>query len=165
MPHNMKNYKIIILGPQCSGKTTLKKYLQEQDPTLPLVEEDELFTELNGGEYPQDIEYKENILRPKLEEKIRKSENLIFLTSYCDRRLLKELKSKGFKVIQLVLGMEEFNRRNDTRMKEQGYADANTWAKDIFSFHQEVRDNGLVDKEIDATLPIGEIAKSLLLEV
>ena len=158
----MKNYKIIILGPQCSGKTTLKKYLQQQDSTLPLLEEDELFMELNGGEYPQDIEYKEKTLRPKLEEKIRQADNMIFLTSYCNPELLKELKSKGFKIIQLVLEMEEFNRRNEKRMKEQGYADANTWAKEVLGFHQEVRDAGLVDKKIDATLPVGEIAKSLL---
>lgn len=158
----MKNYKIIILGPQCSGKTTLKKYLQEQDPTLPLVEEDELFMELNGGEYPHDIEYKEKTLRPKLEEKIRQSDNLIFLTSYCNPELIKELKSKGFKIIQLVLEMDEFQRRNEKRMKEQGYADANTWAQEVFGFHQEARDGGLVDKEIDATLSIEEIAKEIL---
>lgn len=158
----MKSYKVIILGPQCSGKTTLKKYLEQQDPTLPLVEEDELFMELNGGEYPHDIEFKEKILRPKLEEKIRQADNLIFLTSYCNPELLKELKFKGFKVIQLVLKMDEFNRRNDIRMREQGYADANTWAKEVFSFHQEARDIGLVDKEISANLPIKMIASEVL---
>ena len=158
----MKTYKLIILGPQCSGKTTLKKYLEQQDPTLPLVEEDELFMELNGGEYPHDIEYKEKTLRPKLEDRIRQSDNLIFLTSYCNPELLKELKSKGFKVIQLVLEMGEFQRRNEKRMKDQGYADANTWAKEVFGFHQEARDAGLVDKKIDATLPIEEIAKEIL---
>jgi len=158
---SMENYKLIILGPQCSGKTTLKKYLQEQDPRLPLVEEDEFFVELNGGEYPQDIEYKEKTLRPKLEDKIRQSDNLIFLTSYCNPELLKELKSKGFKVVQLVLEIDEFNRRNEKRMKEQGYADANTWAKEVFDFHKEVIDKNLVDKQIDATLPIEEIAKNM----
>jgi len=158
----MNEHKLIILGPQCSGKTTLKKYLQEKDPSLPLIDEDELFMELNGGEYPQDIEYKEKTLRPKLENKVRQAENMIFLTSYCNPELLKELKSKGFKVIQLVLEMDEFQRRNDRRMKEQGYADANTWAKEAFSFHKEVRDAGLVDKEIDTTLPIKEIVRQVL---
>ena len=158
----MNEHKLIILGPQCSGKTTLKKYLQEKDPSLPLIDEDELFMELNGGEYPQDIEYKEKTLRPKLENKVRQAENMIFLTSYCNPELLKELKSKGFKVIQLVLEMDEFQRRNDRRMKEQGYADANTWAKEVFSFHEEVRDAGLVDKEIDATLPAKEIIKEII---
>ena len=71
-------------------------------------------------------------------------------------------RSKGFKVIQLVLEMDEFNRRNEKRMREQGYADANTWSKEVFSFHQEVRDKGLVDKEIDATLPVEEIAKEVI---
>lgn len=157
----MKNYKAIILGPQCSGKTTLKKYFAEHH-SLPLVEEDELFTELNGGEYPEDIEYKEKTLRPKLEEKIRESDNLIFLTSYCNRELLTELKSKGFKIIQLVLEMDEFHRRNEKRMKEEGYDDAGVWAEKIFGFHQDIRDKGWIDFEIDATLSPGEISKQIL---
>ena len=159
----MQNYKLIILGPQCSGKTTLTRFLREHHSDLPILEEDELFTELNGGEYPQDVEYKEKTLRPKLEEKIRQSDNLIFLTSYCNPILLKELKSKEFKVIQLVLNKEEFNRRNEKRMQKDGYADANTWAKEVFSFHNDVKDQGLIDKEIDARLPIKEIADLLKL--
>lgn len=157
----MKTYKAIILGPQCSGKTTLKKYLKEHHD-LPLIEEDELFSELNGGEYPKDIEYKENTLRPKLEEKIRESDNLIFLTSYCERSLLSDLKIKGFKVIQLELEMDEFKKRNEKRMSEEGYDDANVWAKEIFSFHQDVRDKGLVDLGVDATLPTNEIVERIL---
>ncbi len=157
-----KNYKAIILGPQCSGKTTLKKYLVEKYESLPLIEEDELFTELNDGQYPQDIEYKEKTLRPKLEEKIREADNLIFLTSYCNLHLLKEFKSKGFKVIQLVLEMDEFQRRNEKRMKEQSYADANTWAKEVFGFHQEVRDKELIDLSIDAALSPEEISRQIL---
>ena len=158
----MKNYKIIILGPQCSGKTTLARFLREHHSDLPILEEDELFTELNGGEYPQDVEYKEKTLRPKLEEKIRQSDNLIFLTSYCNPILLKELKSKGFKVIQLVLDKEEFNRRNEKRMRENGYADANIWAKEVFTFHDEVRNQGLVDQQIDATSAINDIVNQIV---
>ena len=40
--YNIKTHKIIILGPQCSGKTTLKKYLQERfssDHRLVVTEE------------------------------------------------------------------------------------------------------------------------------
>ena len=73
----MKNYKLIILGPQCSGKTTLTKFLRSENPDLPILEEDELFMELNGGEYPQDIEYKEKTIRPKLEEKIIVIQNFL----------------------------------------------------------------------------------------
>ena len=158
----MKNYKLIILGPQCSGKTTLARYLREHSPNLPILEEDELFTELSGGEYPQDVAYKEKTLRPKLEDKIRQSDNLIFLTSYCNPVLLIELKSKGFKVIQLVLDKEEFNRRNEKRMREDGYADANIWAKEVFDFHVEVRNQGLVDKIIDTDRLVEDVAKEFL---
>jgi adenylate kinase family enzyme len=157
----MQNYKAVILGPQCSGKTTLTKYL-EQNFQLPLIEEDDLFTQLNGGEYPQDIEYKEKTLRPQLEDKIRNAESMIFLTSYCNRILLQELKDKGYKVIQLELDDEEFQKRNEKRMREQGYADANTWAKEVFGFHKDVKEKGMVDKGIDVKQPIENIAKELL---
>jgi adenylate kinase family enzyme len=158
----MKKYKAIILGPQCSGKTTLKKYILKEHSYLPLLEEDEMFVELNGGQYPEDIDYKENVLRPKLEEKIRQADNLIFLTSYCNIALIAELKSQGFKVIQLKLERNEFDLRNEKRMREEGYDDASMWANDIFKFHQEVADKGLVDLEIDATLPVDEISSKLL---
>lgn len=118
--------------------------------------------ELNGGEYPQDIEYKEKILRPKLEERIRQADELVFLTSYCNPKLLEELKSRGYKIFQLELSDEEFQRRNKKRMEEHGYDDANTWAKEVFRFHEEIRESGLVDKVIDATMPTEEIAREIM---
>ena len=48
------------------------------------------------------------------EEKIRQSDSIIFLTSYCNPILLKELKAKGFKVAQLVLSQEEFQLFSST---------------------------------------------------
>ncbi len=157
----MQNHKAVILGPQCSGKTTLTKYFQSHY-SLPLIEEDDLFTQLNNGEYPQDIEYKEKELRPKLEEQIIQADNMIFLTSYCNPVLLRELKTKGYQVIQLELDDEEFQKRNERRMKEQGYADANTWAKEVFSFHKEARETGLVDKGINANQPVEDVADQIL---
>ncbi|MEQ1500227.1 MAG: AAA family ATPase [Parcubacteria group bacterium] len=159
---SMKNYKLIILGPQCSGKTTLTRFLRKNYPDLPILEEDELFTELNGGEYPQDVEYKEKSIRPKLEEKIKQSDNIIFLTSYCNPVLLKELKAKGFKVVQLVLSQEEFQKRNEKRMREDGYADANVWAKEVFGFHDEVKNEGWAHKSIDASQSIEMVAKEII---
>ena len=157
----MKNYKLIILGPQCSGKTTLTRFLRNNNSNLPIVEEDELFVELNGGEYPHDVEFKENKLRQQLEEKIRQSNNVIFITSYLNPIILKELKSKGFKVAQLVLSKEEFQKRNEKRMRDDGYADANTWAKEVFGFHEDIKSEGLADKSIDAELKIEDIAQEV----
>jgi len=158
----MKNYKAIILGPQCSGKTTLAKYFREHHTSLPIVEEDEIFVDLNNSTYPTDIRYKEKVLRPKLEEKIKQSDDIIFLTSYCNPILIKDLKSRGFKIIQLVLEREEFDKRNKKRMEEEGYDDANEWAKEVFDFHQKVQDEGLVDKRIDTNRPTEAIAREIL---
>ncbi len=160
----MQNYKILILGPQCSGKTTLVRFLREKDNTLPLVEEDEMFVKLNNGKYPQDIEYKENILRPKLEEEIRYAENVIFVTSYCNKDLIRELKSRGFKIVQLVLDKDVLEERNKKRMKENREDDVMLWIPENLKFHQEIGDEGLVDKTIDVNKPIAEVAQRVLMK-
>lgn len=157
----MQTCKAIILGPQCSGKTTIKKYL-EKNYSLNLIEEDELLTRLNGGEYPQDIEYKENILRPKLNQIISSSDNMIFITSYLDIDLLKEFKTKGYKIIQLELDREDFNLRNEKRMNEQGADDANVWADQIFDFHMRVKEQGLVDKGVNAGQSVENVAMKIV---
>lgn len=157
----MQIYKAIILGPQCSGKTTIKKYFKK-NYSLNLLEEDEIFTQLNGGEYPKDIEQKENILRPKLNQIISSSDNMIFITSYLDTNLLKEFKSKGYKIIQLELDREEFNIRNEKRMEEQGVDDANVWADQIFDFHKRIKDQGFVDKGIDVNQPIADVVEEIV---
>lgn len=158
----MKNYKIIILGAQCSGKTTLARYLRHLDQSLPIIEEDELFVELNGGQYPQDLEYKEKTVRPQLDERIRESDDIIFLTSYCNLVLLQELKSKGFKVVQLFLSQEEFKKRNEKRMREEGYDDASVWAKEIFNFHDQVKSEGWADMTVDASQSVEKVGKEIL---
>lgn len=155
-------YKLIILGPQCSGKTTLVRYLREHYPDLAVMEEEEVFMEMNGGKYPKDHEYKEKVMRPKLNEKLKQMENTIFLSSYCEIGLLKELKLKGFKIIQLVLDKDEFDRRNERRMKEEKYPDARVWAEKIFDYHQNLRNDSLIDQEIDAKMPIEEISRDIL---
>ena len=75
---------------------------------------------------------------------------------------MKELKAKGFKVVQLVLSQEEFQRRNKKRMREDGYADANTWAKGIIDFYDEVKKEGWADKEVNASQSVELVAKEIL---
>ncbi len=128
---------------------------------MPIIEEDEAFTRLNGGTYPTDIDFKENILRPRLEKEIRNTENIIFITSYCNPLLLKELKSKGYKITQLVCDREKLLERNKKRMEENGYDDARQWLDENLVFHQEVQGQGLVAKTIDTDRPIEMVAEEL----
>jgi len=158
----MAKHKVIILGPQCSGKTTLVRYLRKYDASLPITEEDEAFARINGGTYPADISRKENVLRPRLEQEIRNAENIIFVTSYCNPVLLGELKSKGYKIVQLTLDKVKLLERNKDRMKKDGYDDARQWLDENLIFHQEVLSRGLVDKVIDVDRPVEIIAKRLL---
>jgi thymidylate kinase len=152
--------RAVILGPQCAGKTTLKKILGASLPQR-LVEEDELFTELNGGAYPTDLQRKERELRPRLDAAIRELGEAVYFTSYCDEPLLRELKDRGFKLIQLDLSRQEFERRNGRRVAEEGYADAREWADSIFGAHEKIRESGLVDLVVDADQPAEAVASEI----
>lgn len=158
----MQKYKTIILGPQCSGKTTLRKYLEGLGDNLPVVEEDQMLKDLNGGQYPKDIKYKNEVLRPKIEEYVRKAESVIFFTSYYDDDSLEDMREGGFKVLQLILSKDEFDRRNKNRMETEGYEDASVWAEDLFDFHNRVRHKKLIDLSVDASKPTEQIAKEVL---
>jgi len=114
------------------------------------------------GNYPHDLEYKENVLRKKLEEKVEGMDNVIYLTSYGNLSFFRNLVSRGFKIIQLTLDREEFNRRNIKRMKEEGYKDASEWVEGIYAFHNLVKDEGMVDISIDASQPTETVVKEIV---
>lgn len=157
----MKKYKALVLGPQCAGKTTLNKYLSERYE-LPIVEEDSLLRELHGGTYPKDVAYKDSVLRPKVEQLVSDAESIIFFTSYYDEAAIEKLRERGFKIIQLSLDREEFEKRNKKRMEEKGTDDAKDWADDIFDFHERIRRNGLIDAVVDAAQPTEQVTEELL---
>ena len=56
--------KAIIIGASLSGKTTVIRELRKISK-IPISEIDEKLTEMNGGTYPADSNYKNNILAPK----------------------------------------------------------------------------------------------------
>jgi len=78
---------------------------------------------------------------------------------------LREARKKEFKVIQLLLDIEELQRRNESRVKNEGYSDLSRWFEGMIKYQENIKSDGLVDKEIDATQPVEDIVNELLGEL
>ncbi len=154
--------KILVIGPQLSGKTTLVRYLR-QHTNLNASEIDEEILAANGGVWPSDNDYKDDVLIPEIYQKVAKQEHIIFFANYFYPLSQVEMfKDHGFTVVQLKLSYDEMLRRNHDRMEHEGYEDATPWLKGQLENHEEILAAGLIDKTIDATLPTAEITNQLL---
>jgi len=154
--------KVIIIGSSLSGKTTLVKELRKNN--CPLVSEmDEELTTLNKGEYPLDIDYKNNILLPKVIKKVLNQKDIVFFTNanYFSEKDLKKAKNLGFKIIQLNVDYQELLNRNSNRIKTENYQDSSPWLKGMLAYQKDIQENGLIDAVIDANKPVSEIIHTL----
>jgi hypothetical protein len=156
----MKN-KILILGPQCSGKTILAENLRKV-LTIPVLEEDEAMVKENSGTMPTDYHLKYEVLRPKIaREIVSNSTDIVFLTSYIDPYLLAIAKDNGFKILQLQADKAVLDQRNTKRMAEEGKPDASPGLNINLPYHSSLSENGFVDKAIDAGRPPETIAQEV----
>jgi hypothetical protein len=157
--------KEIIIGTSLSGKTTLIRYLRANSE-LPILEIDEELTRLNNGEYPTDDKYKHMVLAPKVVQDILSREYIVFFTNtdYFTPEDLRTARSRGFKVLQLIIDLEELKRRNELRIKNDGYSDLSEWLSGMLQYQTKIMELGLVDRVLNGDLPTEKIARQLLEE-
>jgi len=153
----------IIIGTSLSGKTTLISYLRAHS-ALNLSEMDEVLTELNNGVYPQNLKYKNEILVPKAITEVLAKKDIVFFTNtnYFSPNDLTKARKLGFKIIQLVINLNELNKRNTLRVNKEGYDDLTQYLQGMTQYQQDINKQGFVDKRIDANQPIEIVAKELL---
>ena len=72
--------KAIVIGASLSGKTTLISHLRKNFK-LPFSEIDEELTRVNNGKYPEDSEYKVEVLAPGIVSDILHREDIVFFTN------------------------------------------------------------------------------------
>jgi len=157
--------KLIVIGSSLSGKTTLVSHLR-QLTNVPVSEMDEELTRTNNGQFSVDNDYKHHVLAPNIIKNIISLDNIIFFTNtdYFTIEDLKSAKEKGFKILQLVLNLEELQKRNEKRVRNENYDDQSQWFEGMLEYQKEIRDFGLVDKVIDVNGPIEKIVQDILSE-
>lgn len=156
--------KIIVLGPQCSGKTTIACDLRLFS-TIPVIDEDEEINRRNGGKSPSNwTEWarKWTVLRPEVHKDILTMSNVIFFASFFDIEHLLQAKRKGFTVIQLTASDEVLRERNRKRV-EDGVDDATYGWNINMPYHAEIRSRGLVDMVLGTDRPVRELSELILI--
>lgn len=157
--HLMKD---IVIGASLSGKTTVARYLRSNTNIL-VSEMDEELTKLNNGRYPTDAEHKHGSLAPKVIKGLLNKKDVLFFTNtdYFSLDNLREARDKGFKIIQLELNLDELNRRNKNRVKNEGYDDLSEWFEGMVVYQEKIRNAGVVDIVIDASQPVKRISEEI----
>lgn len=159
---DMKN-KAIVVGASTVGKTTIVKHLKAITK-LKIRESDDVLTELNGGAYPGDTNYKMNVLVPQMVKKVLHQHNIIFFTNtdYFSPEELKIARQNGFVIILLSLAKDKMSKRNKYREKIEGYEDHSKYFDDMLRYQQDILNKGLVDKVIDTDRPVEQIGEDIL---
>ena len=152
--------KLLIIGSSLTGKTTLIKYLRDIH-NMKVQEIDEELNRLNGGSFPKDMAYKNNILVPKIKKEVLNKDKIIFFTTahYFTSEDIKIARLIGFKIIQLFVKKDELEKRNKRRMKNEGYEDHSQWFDGMLQYQKEMKDKGLV---VEANKPVEDVAQELI---
>ena len=124
---------------------------------------DEMLTEANNGEFPTDNHFKNTVLAPKVIAEILSKDEIIFFTNtdYLSMEDLRLAKEKGFKIVVLDITREELLKRNNIRVESEGYQDQGQWFDGMLKYQQQLKESGLVDLVIDATLSTSQIVSEL----
>jgi shikimate kinase len=141
--------KSFVFGVQCSGKSTVAKYLRATTK-LRIVEMDEEILKLNHGTWPRDLQYKVNELEPQVYRQIKGMSDVVFFDSHISIERMEDLKKRGFSLILLEVERAELLRRNKQRMVEEGYDDASVWIDKELDNVKELRSRHLIDHVVNA---------------
>lgn len=73
--------KLLVIGTQLSGKSTIVRYLREHT-SLHVSEIDEEILSVNDGVWPDDNKYKDEVLVPAIYKRLAKQEDIVFFANY-----------------------------------------------------------------------------------
>lgn len=163
----MKPYKIIILGSQCSGKSTLIKHLQETTD-LVCIDHDQEIKRRNGGSYPDDQNYVNETLLPEIEQFVLEQESIIYTACFwglsedgIDNERIEKAKKAEFKFVYLLVDKETLVERNNNRNQNDKYdaSEAFDWYAQVY---KDMDDHNQFDLKIAANQPIEDVAHEVI---
>ncbi len=155
--------RALIIGSSLTGKTTLVRYLRDTF-SLDVKEIDEELKRLNGGSYPNDMDYKNKVLAPQIRQEVLNAERVIFFSNvhYYTPADVVAARQKGFKVVLLRVNRNELETRNKRRVENEGYADQSPWLDAQLEYQRAIEDAGLTDRMVETDRPVGDIAQELV---
>lgn len=153
--------KLIILAPSAGGKSTLLRYLRE-NTDLPVFEMDEEVMTANGNRWPDDNDYKDKVLVPKIVKGILDKPEAVYLASYVPEELLKKAQTNGFQIALINVSLDELIQRNKKRMEVENYADSTPWLQLQLDTFNKLDENGLIDSQIDGHQNTASIANDII---
>jgi predicted kinase len=150
--------RLFVVGAVCAGKTTLARHLQALS-IFSVVDMDDEIVRLNGGAWP-DIETKNDVVLPKVLERVRAMPEVVLLGSLPLERT-RDLRQAGFSTVLLDVSETELRRRHAVRLAEEGWTNIE-W----FDYNQSViralRDHDLFDHVISGEQPVEVVAAQIL---
>ena len=152
--------KLILLAPSAGGKSTLMRYMRE-NTDFNLREMDEEVLKENDNKWPDDNDYKDRVLVPRIVKKIIGEDDVLYLASYVPEELLVKARNSGFRVLLIDISKEELDRRNKERTDDEHYADASPWLQLQLDTFDKLKNKGLVDETIDGHSSTKEIASAI----
>jgi hypothetical protein len=110
-----------------------------------------------------DLDYRNDILFPKIFEDLLKNSKIIFFTNawYFTIAQLRKAKKIGFKIIQLNVGLDILKERNLERRKTN-YDDLEPYLAGMVEYQKHVREKGLIDYELNGENQTNKVAEDLL---
>ena len=140
--------KILVLGPSCSGKTTVCRHLRSQRETNAIDACDEILR-LNDGVWP-DIGRKNDVLLPQVVERVVAMDDVVLFNSYMHRPLLERLRAAGFQTVLLRVTEVELRRRHRPRQATEGWTNVQ-WLEWDLDHLKTLQAGGLIDESSPAS--------------
>ena len=140
--------KAVIVGSPFSGKSTLYQLLCVQHPELDIREHDKEVEALNGGKWPADGAAAARVWQQVIEA-VKQKQPDIFLTAAIESRQLQIIKQLGYTIIQLIVDEPTLAARVLERKRKRPANNARYELKDNLTYQSAIRDQGLVDYQIE----------------
>ncbi len=153
--------KILIIGTQLAGKTTLVKYMKAHTDAV-VTEIDKEILIRNSNSWPKNKEYIDNVLIPEIIKQILQQERIIVFASYLSKDYIHLLKQENFKIVILEISREEIIKRNKDRVLAINRDNASHWIVGEIELQEDLEKEGIVDGYIDAEQPTKIIADTIL---
>lgn len=161
-PRRRENHapvKIFVLGPSCSGKTTVCRHLRTERGVNAIDACDEILR-LNDGVWP-DIGRKNDVLLPQVVARIVALDDVVLFNSYMHQPLLEQLRAAGFQTVLLRVTEVELRRRHHLRQAAEGWTNVQ-WLEWDLDHLETLQAGGQIDEIVSGEQDAVSVAAQLL---